>query len=127
MSDGFLVWTALAAVAALVTVQIVVLKWVASIARQNAKTESTAASAATLAGTAIAKAELLSSQFNDHRVYVAQAVTEIKAMASAAAAAIIQAETQLSQAMNNFGDRLDRITQRLDHILDARPQPGVKP
>jgi hypothetical protein len=119
--DNILIWSALAAVAGLGIFGLALLRWVAAIGRQMAITEGTATSAMTVAQAAIAKSELLASHFHDHRVSTASTMAEIKAVAEGATAAIVAAENRLAKAMEDFGDRLDQITQRLDHILDRRP------
>jgi DNA anti-recombination protein RmuC len=113
-------WTAVSGLVALCALQIAVIKWVASVSRANTLTETKATAADALGTAALAKTEILSSDFSNHREKVAASIAEARTIAEGATTAIAQAENRLAKAMDDFGDRLDQIAQRLDRILDHR-------
>jgi hypothetical protein len=119
MQDA-LIWTALAAVGALGVFLLAILKWVASIARQQTLAETAARQADTVAATALGKCELLGTDFHNHRVETAEKVVRVEAKAESAAQAIALAENRLAKAMDDFGNRLDKVVERLDRMLERR-------
>ena len=113
-------WIAVSALAAMCALQIVILKWVSLVSRSNALTESLAQSGSAIGTAALAKTEILTTDFNNHREKIAASIAETRTIAEGATTAIAQAEGRLAKAMDDFGDRLDAIVQRLDRILDNR-------
>ena len=115
-----LTWAAIAGIGGLGVLLLSILKWVASIARQQAKAESMAERADAVAAGAIGKCELLGTDFHNHRVEIAGKVADINARAEGALTAIVNAENRFARALEDFGDRIDKVVDRLDRVLEAR-------
>jgi hypothetical protein len=115
-----LLWTALGAITGLGLLLLGVLKWVAGIARQLTLNETAAQRADAVAGAALAKCELICTDFHNHRVETGAKIAEIGAKADGAAQAIVLAENRLAKAMDDFGSRLEKVVERLDRVLERR-------
>lgn len=119
MQPDTLAWTALAAVGGIGLFLIGLIRWIASIARQMTMAETDAKGAQALSATALAKAEVLGTEFHNHRVETATKVASIDAKADAASQAIILAENRLAKALEDLGNRFDKFTDRLDRVLES--------
>lgn len=80
--------------------------------------ETDARSAQAASATALVKAEVLGTEFHNHRVETATKVASIDAKADAASQAIINAENRLAKSLEDLGDRFDKFTERLDRVLE---------
>lgn len=118
MQNDTLAWTAIAASGGIGLFLLAVLRWVASIARQITITETDAANAKSISATALAKAEVLGSEFHDYRVEIAEKVATVEAKAEATMQTVIAAENRFAKAIEDLGDRFDKFTERLDRVLE---------
>lgn len=117
MQDA-LIWGAIAASATVGALMLGVIKWVATIASRMTATDSKAGNADVLAAAALAKCEVLGTDFHNHRVETAGKIAKIDASASNALSAIANAENRFSKALEEFGDRIDKVVDRLDRVLE---------
>jgi hypothetical protein len=113
-------WTALGTVVLLATLLFGVIRWITSVARQITLIEATANAADSIAGAALAKAEIMGTEFHNHRVFIAERVADIGAKVDGAAQAVISAEIRLAKSIDNLGERFDKFGDRLDRVLEQR-------
>lgn len=118
MQNDTLAWTALAACGGIGLFLLAVIRWVVSIARQTAITETDASSAKAISATALAKAEVLGTEFHNYRVEIAEKVATIDAKAEATMQTVVAAENRFAKAIEDLGDRFDKFTERLDRVLE---------
>ena len=111
-------WTALAATGGLGVFILAILKWIASIARHMAITETKAESADVMAAAAMAKCEVMGTDFHDHRVETGKQITRVETKIDGMAIAISASENRVAKAMEDLGERLDKFTDRLDRVLE---------
>jgi len=87
---------------------------------RDSGTSARGKSAEVQAQTAVAEIKALAQQFHEHVVNDAAAFAELRAMVSANGQAQIAAENRIAKAIEEFGQALDRMGDRIDRLLDAR-------
>lgn len=111
-------WSAIGAIAALVVCAITFVAFWMTLGQRITAADMKADSAATLAAASVGKAELLATEFSNHRESVAHNLGRMEALAQSSSSSIVEAEKRLTRAIDNMGERFDGMSERLDRALD---------
>lgn len=113
-------WAALiGAMAALVTAGIAFVIFWMTLGSRIAAAETRAEGASTLAVAAEGKAQLLATEFANHRESVARDIGRMEATILAASSNIVSAEKRLTDALEDVAGRVNGVSERIDKLIQT--------
>lgn len=114
------VWGAFAATGAFI---LGLLRWVSTIAGRLTSAEAKATAADNIAARALVKSEMLASELAEYRVNTAAAIARAETRIAGVAENLANAENRIVGSIDDLGERIAGMTQRLDRVLDGeRPR-----
>lgn len=115
------IWGAFAACGAFL---LGVARWVStvssSLSGRITAAEARATTADGVAARAIGKAELLASELAEYRVATAASIARVETKTAGVAENLERAEGRIVRSIDDLGERIGDMSERLDRVLDGR-------
>lgn len=112
------IWAAFAATGTFI---LGLVRWVSSLSGRLTAAEAKATAADNIAARAVGKAELLATELAEFRVATAASIARVETKTAGVAENLERAETRIVRSIDDLGERIGDMSERLDRVLDGRP------
>lgn len=82
--------------------------------------ENRAEGAEAMAGKALAQVDVMQRDVNDYRVEMTRQITVVKTLVETQVVGLRDAEQRLARAIDDMGERFDRMANRLDRVIEGK-------
>jgi len=113
-------WTAVSALVALFTIGGGGIGWLGNIAYRRGSLDRADRATAMAGAAALQKIEEVLRHFTAHQIEDARSFAKLEAMIGETARVQAAADIRLAKALDDFGGVINRMTDRIDRVLDAR-------